>query len=87
MAKSRHQNGHLTVSSKLKIKDTTSLFDSLFKVLLTILLVQNNQITLMDIPLLIQYKSDDYSTPSIISQCAQATDGKINTVTELREKH
>ena len=54
MAKSRHQNGYLTVSSKLKVKDATSLFDFLFKVLLIIkyiLLVQNKQITLMDIPL------------------------------------
>ena len=89
MAKSRHQNGYLTVSSKLKVKDATSLFDFLFKVLLIIkyiLLVQNKQITLMDIPLLIQYKSDDYTTPSIIPQCAQATDGKTDIVTEQREK-
>ena len=91
MEKSHHQNGYLTVSSKLKVKDATSLFDFLFKVLLTIkyiLFVQNNQITLMDIPLLIQYKSDDYTTPSIIPQCVRKplTAGKTDIVTEQREK-
>ena len=88
MAKSRHQNGYLTVSSKLKVKDATSLFDFLFKVLLIIkyiLLVQNKQITLMDIPLLIQYKSDDYTTPSIsttVSLTASLSALSLISVTE-----